>query len=500
MSHVLVIGAGIGGLTTAARLAKAGHVVEVFESAHYVGGKCRTEWIGDFAYDTGPTLLTLPAVYRDFFASTGAPIEEILELVPVDPSFDYRFVNGDSIEFANLSRLRTLQSISNNFGVSSANEWSELMLRSQAMWDASRQPFIESELVSFRSLAKTPSLLKNLRTIAPWQSLRSLVTNTSKDSRLQFIVDRYATYSGSDPRKAPAVLLSIAYVEEAFGAWHIKGGVGQLASAIRDRALELGVKIHLETPVDSIIHDQHKVLGLRLKNKNLIKGDLVVANADASLVYTSLLSKDVRVLRKARKAISKAEPSLSGFSIFLGLRKDANSPKMQHHTILFPENYDAEFDAIFTKRCPVPDPAIYICAPNDPLMSRDSDLEGWSILVNAPPHSKNPARGWDWQDPEFARFYAEKIIDTIESRGFPIRNRMLSLQLRTPADIERELGAPGGSIYGTSSNGARSAFLRAKNRSPLLGLYCVGGSAHPGGGLPLVGISADIVSRAIGKA
>lgn len=500
MSHVLVIGAGIGGMTTAARLAKMGHAVEIFEASHFAGGKCRTEWIGDYAFDIGPTLLTLPSIYEDFFAFTGSPLESVLTLEPVDPSFDYRFADGDSVQFGNLSRRSTVEAIERSFGTSSSREWSSLMLRSEAMWDASRKPFIESELDSIFSLLKEPALLKNLRTIALWQSLRSLVNKSTKDHRLQYIVDRYATYSGSDPRKAPAVLLSIAYVEEAFGAWHIQGGIGQLALAIKERATELGVKFHLNTTVSSIVHAGNKATGIELKDGTRIYGDAVVANADATSVYSTLITQDLPALRKPRRALAQADPSLSGFSLFLALNDDPSAAPLEHHTILFPRNYDAEFNAIFTQRRPVEDPTIYICAPKDSKMRRNADGEGWSILVNAPLHSEDSTSGFNWNDADFAQSYAEKIVDSIESRGIPIRHRLASMKIRTPADVEKEVRAPGGSIYGTSSNGARSAFLRAKNRSPLNGLFCVGGSAHPGGGLPLVGISAEIVARSIGRA
>ena len=127
--------------------------------------------------------------------------------------------------------------------------------------------------------------------------------------------------------------------------------------------------------------------------------------------------------------------------------------------------------------------------------------ESWFVLVNAPRHSEGGIDGFNWNDKDANHRYAMKIIDVIEARGISIRDRLEVIEFRTPADLERTVMAPGGSIYGTSSNGARSAFLRAKNRSPLKGLYCVGGSAHPGGGLPLVGLSAEIVAEAImGKA
>jgi phytoene dehydrogenase-like protein len=222
--------------------------------------------------------------------------------------------------------------------------------------------------------------------------------------------------------------------------------------------------------------------------------DRIVANADASSVYAELLPQNPKV-KKVRRHISKQEPSLAGFSLLLGL-KPSTSEKLSHHTILFPENYDAEFEAIFNTKTPVEKPTIYICAPNDPLMVKDEGHEAWFVLVNAPRHSE-AADGFDWSDLHFNRQYANSIIDQIESAGIPVRDRLEVLEIRTPLDLQNAVSAPGGSIYGTSSNGARSAFSRAKNRSPLEGLYLVGGSAHPGGGLPLVGLSAEIVANAI---
>jgi phytoene dehydrogenase-like protein len=168
---------------------------------------------------------------------------------------------------------------------------------------------------------------------------------------------------------------------------------------------------------------------------------------------------------------------------------------MKHHNVYFPENYDAEFDDIFHRKIPVNDPTIYICAPNDPDMVKGSNKEAWFVLVNAPRHE--PGSGWDWN--KGSADYAAKIIARLDELGLKVSERLDVMEFSTPADLENSVGAPGGSIYGTSSNGARSAFLRAKNTSPLKNLYCVGGSAHPGGGLPLVGISAEIVAEAIGR-
>ncbi len=488
--EIAVIGAGIGGLCTAARLAKAGHRVTIFEASDRTGGKCRTEWIGRYAFDTGPSLLTLPAVYRDFFQRTGEVMGRVVELEEVNPSFDYRFHDGKSVQFANLSRKKTLEAIGQSLGDISAAEWERVMLRAEAMWDVSREPFVESELKSPFSLLKRPRVLRDLATIAPWKSLRGLKIESPYLSK---IMDRYATYSGSDPRSAPAVLSTIAFVEEAFGAWHIKGGIGTLSEKITQRCEKLGVAINLNSFVTEITHQGNKVTGL-IANGEHRSFERIVANTDAQFLYEKLLPGS-RSAKKVAKSLSKSEPSLAGFSLLLGL-KPSTAPALSHHTILFPEDYDAEFESIFTTKTPVEKPTIYICAPNDPLMVKDEGHEAWFVLVNAPRHSKG-RDGFDWSDAEFTRRYANSIIDQIESRGISIRDRLEVLEIRTPLDLQNSVHAPGGSIYGTSSNGARSAFARAKNRSPIKGLYLVGGSAHPGGGLPLVGLSAEIVANAI---
>jgi phytoene desaturase len=437
-------------------------------------------------------LLTLPAVYKDFFQRTGKPMGLVCPIESVDPSFDYRFADGSNLKFSNLSRNKTLESISETFGAESAAQWDRIMKRAERMWDVSRGPFIESELKSPISLMKRLTFMRDMKIIAPWKTLRDHADEILKDQRLRYIMDRYATYSGSDPRKAPAVLSTIAFVEESFGAWHVKGGLGQLTATVYQRALDVGVKFHLSTPVASISTEGKKVTGVVLADGTFVQADVVVANADASLVYNKLISGHKRALKKARKNIAIADVSVAGFCLLLGMRKDPEQV-LNHHTILFPENYDAEFDAIFTHGKPVEKPTIYICAPQDPAMSKDETLEGWFVLVNAPTHGQ-----FDWNNKEFARNYANTIIDQIEARGISVRDRLESLTIRTPADLEAAVHAPGGAIYGTSSNGARAAFMRAKNRSPIKGLYLVGGSAHPGGGLPLVGISGDLVTEAIG--
>ena len=497
MAKISIIGAGIGGMSAAARLAKNGHDVTIYENSDRSGGKCRTEWFGDYAFDTGPSLLTLPAVYRDLFLKTGKRLEQVLDIQPVDPAFNYQFADGKSVIFPNLSNPKTYIEIEKSFGINASKSWKKLIDRSERMWEVSREPFIESELRSVWPLLKRRDLVKQIKEISPLNSLRKLSNKLNLDPHLKMIVDRYATYTGSDPRSAPAVLLTIAFVESTFGAWHIKGGIGQLSVALEQRCLDLGVKFEFNTLVTEILVENGRANGIKIGNGQDIKSDLVVSNSDAEYTYSRLIKREVSEAKSERRKLKMATKSLAGFSLLLGLDNTKDKKVDQgHHNVYFPENYDAEFDEIFTKKVPVSDPTIYICAPKDNSMIKGEDKESWFVLVNAPRH--DPENGWDWNIG--GDKYAEKIVKKLDHLGLNVSNRLDCMKFRTPADLENYALAPGGSIYGTSSNSAASAFLRARNRSKINGLFCVGGSAHPGGGLPLVGISAEIVANAIGKA
>ena len=497
MAKISVVGAGIGGMSAAARLAKQGHQVTVFENSDQSGGKCRTEWFGDYAFDTGPSLLTLPAVFRDLFLKTGKRIEHVLDISPVDPAFNYNFADGSKVTFPNLSNPKTYQEIEKSFGISASQSWRQIIERSEKMWEASRDSFIESELTSIWPLLLRKNLINQINQISPFTSLRSLSEKLNLDPHLKMIIDRYATYTGSDPRSAPAVLLTIAFVESTFGAWHIKGGIGQLSVALEQRCRDLGVDFQFKSLVTKILVERNKVEGVVLSEGKIIKSDLVVSNSDAEYTFNSLIGNEVSSARGERRKLKSATKSLAGFSLLLGLDNKKSKPvDVKHHNVYFPENYDLEFDQIFTQKVPVTDPTIYLCAPKDSSMVKGADKEAWFVLVNAPRHE--PESGWDWK--HGGQEYAQKIISKMDDLGFNVTNRLDFMEYRTPADLENYAMAPGGSIYGTSSNSPVSAFLRARNRSKVKGLFCVGGSAHPGGGLPLVGISAEIVAKAIGKA
>ena len=494
MSRIVVIGAGIGGMATAARLSVKGHQVTIVEQSDQVGGKAGAYSRDGFVFDTGPSLITLPAVYRDLFLKTGTSLEDNVDLQPVEPGTSYRWSDGTRVTLPGVNPAAAATALGDALGGTAREDWLALIARAAEIWRITRKPFLESPLTGTRELLALAKSPRDVRTVAPTTSLRGLGRKYLRDPRLRMLLDRHATYSGSDPRKAPAALSTIPYVEQTFGSWHIGGGVHKLADALAARCEERKVDILLNSDVTRIVLDEGKVRSVELSDGSHLEADIVVSNADASHLYGDLVSGNRA--DAALRQLRKATPSFSGFVMLLAIK--GRTPDISHHNVWFPADYNAEFDAVFKGR-PATDPTIYACVPDDPLMRPDADHESWFVLINAPRHGHGKNE-FDWSQTDFANNYADRMVELLAERGTDLRNRILWRELITPADLEARTRAPGGSIYGTSSNGMRAAFLRPANTSPIEGLYLVGGSSHPGGGLPLVGMSAEIVAETIGRA
>ncbi|CAA9281294.1 MAG: Phytoene dehydrogenase [uncultured Blastococcus sp.] len=491
----MVVGAGLGGLAAAARLAAAGHAVTVLERSATIGGKLGRFTRDGHVFDTGPSLVTMPQVLSDLFAATGRPLEESVDLVRLDPAVAYRFADGTRLSIPGRTE-EVPAALDGALGAGAGAQWASLMDRAAVMWRASEQPFLRSPLAGARTLGRLARRPADVAAVAPWQSLRGLGSRRLDHPHLRTMLDRYATYSGSDPRRAPAVLATVPYAEQRFGSWYVRGGLYRLAEAVAGRALAHGAVLRTDCAVRRVVTTGGRASGVELASGDVVPADVVVSGADATALYTDLLTADRRT-RRVRRDLRRATPSLSGFVLLLALR--GRTAGLAHHTVLFPEDYDAEFDGVFgSAPRPVADPTVYVSAPDDPALRPDEDSESWFVLVNAPRHA--PGHGFDWDEPGLADRYADTVLDVLARRGLDVRDRVRWREVRTPADLERDTGSVGGSIYGTSSNGARAAFLRPGNASPVPGLFLVGGSAHPGGGLPLVLLSAEIVSGLVGPA
>lgn len=479
MSRVVIIGAGVGGLATAIRLAAAGHEVVVHERSGVVGGKLGVHERDGYRFDTGPSLLTLPQVFEDL--GLGLTPERL------DPVVRHVFPDGSVLD-SSPDPAVFQDRIADAFGRAAADDWAALWRRAEQIWAASWGPVLRQP-VTAATLLRMSWRLRDLRAIAPGRSLRWLGRRHLRDPRLRMLLDRYATYTGADPRRAPAALAAIPYAELAFGGWYLPGGLGTLATALAARARALGVAIVLNSPVATIERSGGRVSGIRLDpdGGDFVPADIVVSNVDALVTYRDLLPDAGRLGRLADR-------SLAGFVLLLGVRGE--TPELAHHTVFFPRHHDAEFDAIFgdpgngRRARPADDPAIFVTRATDPAV-RPAGCEAWFVLVNAPPHGT----GWnavDWRRPGLPEAYRDRILTRLAARGPDVRDRLEFAEIRTPADLATATGAPGGAIYGTAGG-----LLRPANRGPLPGLYLVGGSTHPGGGLPMVTLSSRIVADQI---
>ncbi|WP_168707505.1 phytoene desaturase family protein [Gordonia paraffinivorans] len=495
MSRIIVIGAGVGGLAAAMRLQHAGHDVTVLEQFDRVGGKLGVIKHDGFVFDTGPSLVTMPHVLTELFDETGAPVHERVHLERLPVAARYRFPDGTVLDLPDTIDAIPAE-LDRALGPGSGAQWTSFLRRAEQIWDVTHGPFLESPM-SVRTMIGGIATPRDVRAVAPWRSLRGLGSDHLRDSRLAMLLDRYATYTGSDPRRAPAALASVPWAEQAWGSWYVRGGLGRIATAMHDRFVELGGTVELGVEVARVSTDRTgRVDGVVTADGSTRPADVVVANADARQVYDRLLPR--RAARLPRVLLRRSTPSLSGFVLLLAL--DDPPADQPHHHVLFAEDYDEEFDAVFGFNGPprpVARPTVYISAPDDSEIVPGPGTGSWFVLVNAPRH--DPGHGVDWDAAGLAEGYADQIMRVMADRGLDVRDRVRHRIFVSPADLERRTMTPGGSIYGSSSNGPRAAFLRPKNTSPVPGLYLVGGSSHPGGGLPLVMLSAKIVAGLIGE-
>jgi phytoene desaturase len=295
---------------------------------------------------------------------------------------------------------------------------------------------------------------------------------------------RYATYSGSSPYLAPATLACIPAIEARYGAWFVEGGLGRVRDALVRAARAVGVELRTRSAVERIEAGADRVRAVRLEDGERLPAHVVVANVDAELLYEHLLP-DPTALRR----VQRAERSMSGFVVLAGV--EGITADIAHHSVWFSSDDEAEFRALVRERRRAEDPTIYACVSSctDPTQA-PIGCENWFLLVNA------PAGGTIRWDAE-AGGYRDLLLERLAGRGVDLSARVRFTETITPDDLAARYRTPGGSIYGTSSNGRRAAFLRPANRGPRAGLYLVGGSSHPGGGLPLVATSARIVAAMV---
>ncbi len=440
-----------------------------------------------YRWDTGPSLITMPFVYQDLFKAAGRNFEDYVKLVPVEPITRYFY--PDSTIFDASDSVAAMTAAIERLNPADIGNYFRYMAYSRRLYDLTAEVFLFNGFNNPRDLLKMR--MTDSFKIDPFRTVHQANAAAFKDPHLVQLFDRYATYNGSSPYLAPATLNIIPYVELGMGGWYVSGGLYVLAQAYLKLACELGVTVHISTGVSEILSEKGKATGLRLESGEVIRAEVVIANTDVSYTNQTLLKqKGGDGLRK----LTGLEPSCSGFVLFLGINKQY--PQLVHHNIMFSQDYKHEFETIFKQQLPPTDPTIYICwtGKTDPNHA-PAGHSNLFVLVNSPYLTDK----FDWNAPGVAKQYRNLIIKRMQEFGLKGLEEAIEVEeIMTPQDLEDRYNAERGAIYGLSSNNRFSAFLRPPNRSrKVKGLYYVGGSTHPGGGVPLVTLSAKIVANLV---
>ncbi len=474
MAEVVVIGGGVGGLAAAIRLRAAGHGVTILERRAELGGKLAVVEREGFRFDAGPSLLTLPSVFDELFRVAGTCLADAVPLRRLDPQLRHRWPDGSG--FDTLDGPEATATAIEQFSPGGGAAYRRFEARGARVWEVARRTFLAGPMTGGPALLKRLRSPRDLPAVDPLRTLDSAARAAFTDPRLVQWAGRYATYSGSSPRLAPATLACIPSIEAREGVWYPPGGLGALRDELVGVAIACGVDVVTGVEVGSVEVSGGRVRGVRTADGERCRADIVVANVDAEHLYGDLVPEP-----RAHRRATRAGRSLSGFVVLAGVRHI--TPGLHHHTVWFPEDGALEFRQL-REGAVADDPTIYTCVSSVTDASQaPAGHENWFLLVNAP-HGRRVDRA----------AYRDLLLERLAARGPDLRPRLLFSECLAPADLADRYRSPGGAIYGTSSNGRRAAFLRPGNRGPYRGLYLAGGSSHPGGGLPLVAMSARIVA------
>ncbi len=484
---VHIIGGGIGGLSAAISLAGNNIPVELYEQQAQLGGKANSLALAGFRFDTGPSLLTLPSVFSSLFSACGKKIEDYIPIVALSPLTNYWFSDGTTL-FSDRWDTFMLQ-LESNLQVS-RKELLRYYSYTKKIWDLTHEIFLEKSLHDTRTYLnrRTLSSLLQFKAIDTMRSMHKANATFFKDPRMIQLLDRYATYNGSDPYQAPATLNNICYVEHGLGGFGVKNGIYGIIQGMERLAGELGVQIHTQSKVDAIQCNRNgSVSALTIGNQE-IPANTIISDVDVLTLYSTLLHDPKAPLATRYRRLP---PSSSALVFYWGI--DRTFPQLGLHNIFFSKDYKKEFHAIHMEHRIEDDSTIYInitskITPSD----APEGQENWFVLVNAP---YDDGRNWEL-DIAQKREQVIRKLSTILSCD--LSSHIVAEASMSPSDIASQTGSFRGSLYGISSNTSMAAFLRHRNvskRHP--GLYLVGGSVHPGGGMPLTALSGKIVSEAI---
>ncbi|MGC5568872.1 phytoene desaturase family protein [Streptomyces sp. FR-108] len=494
MARIVVIGAGMGAMAAAARLAVAGHRVTVYERAATYGGAVGRFERDGFAFDTGPGLLQLPAVYRDLFVKTGRePLEACVDLVQVDPAARHVFADGTEVPLPNASRAGVVSALDGALGAGAGERWGDFLVRAREAWDRTRRPLLEEPLWSdWQVLGERepyPALrqrrLLRTRTAARLSEVGAWELG---DPRLAALLESYALAYGLDARAVPASAAVLPYMEHAFGAWYVRGGIRELARAVHERCVARRVEFVFGAEVVAVTEKDGRATGVELRDGTVAEADFVVGGPPELL--KSLTGRDDLYGDEAAGP-RPASPACGKAVVCLALRGPREAGAA-HRTVVHAPDRVEELDHTFGAGTAAPRPTVWVARPDDPLLRPDDAHESVVLTATVPSLAH-----YDWAAAGAADAFADRMVAAAQRAVPELRERVLWREVRTPLHTERETGAPGGAVPAPALAGAGGARLRPGNATRIPGLFAVGGRAHPGGGLPHAGMSGSLVAGLI---
>ncbi|UCD98259.1 MAG: phytoene desaturase [Chloroflexota bacterium] len=489
MSKVIIIGAGMGGLATALRLAYQGFEITVVEKQSRPGGRSNVLMENGFRMDMGPTILVMKDVFEDTYRAIGKDLNERIDFVQLDPNYRVYFHDDTYIDlYSNMAKLaREVEKVERG----SAERLFDFIGTSAKKYELGMK-FVDRNYDRITDLAN-PQALAELVSTKSHQNLYRQVSGFFRgNDKLAKAFSFHSMFLGLSPFDALAMYSLITYADLALGMWFPKGGIYRLIEDMVTLAGEMGVTIRTNAPVKEIRIHKGKVLGVELENGEQIDAEIVISNADLPYTYQKLINGNA-VRDYSEQKLDRMSYACSGYILYLGV--DRTYSHVQHQSLYFSEDYKANLDAIFKSKTLPKDPSFHLSIPT----VTDPDLapEGHSgIYVLAP--MPNLSAGINWE--EAAPIVREQLLDQLERIIDPsLRSHIVWQREYRPTDWENDVNAVLGTAFGSLSHGfLQSSYFRPNNKSQhTQGLYFVGQSTYPGIGMPMVHISAKLVTERI---
>lgn len=487
MPKALVIGSGIAGLAAALRLRHKGYDVSVYEANSYPGGKLHSLKIGEYRFDLGPSLFTMPHFVDELFSLFGKDPKEYFRYLQKETLCHYFWEDGTRFSAkAEANEFATAAEVTFN---EPAHKIHEYLRKNKRKYDLTAPLFLEKSLHRWKTYLswETFAALGRIWQLDIFKSLNGVNRGHFNSPKLVQLFNRYATYNGSSPYKSPGIMSMIPHLEMFYGTYFPEGGMHQITMSLFNLAQELGIDFQFEMPVEEIILENGKASGIRIGNQ-LFKGDVLVSNMDIYPTYTKLLPK----VSVPKKTLAQ-ERSSSALIFYWGIAR--SFPELDLHNIFFSENYQEEFEHLFKLKTLYQDPTVYInitskhCKTDAP-----EGHENWFVMINAP---GDYGQDWEQLRTKAKRNIIQKLNRLLKT---DIEEYIRAEEVLDPTGIQANTSSYRGALYGAASNNRFAAFLRHPNFSKKIpNLYFCGGSVHPGGGIPLCLLSAKIAANSLPK-